>query len=100
MPTPSSANYTIAALRANAVKFRTLFECANDGIFIFDGINIVDCNHHILKLFGLSRSEIIGHSIDEWSPVSQPDGMASIDRMKHLLTAAAEGHPQSFEWRH
>ena len=48
MPTPSSANYTIAALRANAVKFRTLFECANDGIFIFDGINIVDCNHHVL----------------------------------------------------
>ena len=100
MPTPSSANYTIAALRANAVKFRTLFECANDGIFIFDGINIVDCNHHVLKLFGLSRTEIIGHSIDEWSPVSQPDGVASVDRMKHLLTAAVEGHPQSFEWRH
>lgn len=100
MPRSNSVLSTTAALRANAVKFRTLFECANDGIFIFDGMHIIDCNHRILEIFGQSRDEIINHSVDEWSPPSQRDGTPSADRMTQLLTAAMEGHSQIFEWQH
>ena len=100
MPTPDSVRSTAAALRASAIKFRTLFECANDGIFVFDGVAVTDCNHHIRELFGLSRDEILGHSIDEWSPPLQPDGTASSAKMQSLLAAAAAGQPQSFEWQH
>ena len=100
MPTPDSVRSTAAALRESAIKFRTLFECAHDGIFIFDGSTVTDCNHHILELFGLTRNEIIGHSVDEWSPSIQPDGTPSYDKMHRLLSAAAAGQPQSFEWQH
>jgi diguanylate cyclase (GGDEF)-like protein/PAS domain S-box-containing protein len=100
MPTPDSVRSTAAALRASAIKFRTLFECANDGIFVFDGAAVTDCNHHIRELFGLSRDEILGHSIDEWSPPLQPDGTLSVEKMHQLLAAAAAGQPQSFEWQH
>ena len=100
MPTPDSVRSTAAALRASAIKFRTLFECANDGIFVFDGVAVTDCNHHIREMFGLSRDEILGHSIDEWSPPLQPDGTASSAKMQSLLAAAAAGQPQSFEWQH
>ncbi len=100
MPTPDSVRSTAAALRASAIKFRTLFECANDGIFIFDGTTIIDCNHHIQTMFDRSRDELIGHSIDEWSPPSQIDGASSFTKMKQLLTAALDGQPQSFEWQH
>ena len=51
MPTPDSVRSTAAALRESAIKFRTLFECAHDGIFIFDGSTVTDCNHHFLELF-------------------------------------------------
>ena len=100
MPTPDSVRSTAAALRASAIKFRTLFECANDGIFIFDGTTITNCNHHIQTMFARSRDELIGHSIDEWSPPSQTDGASSFTKMKQLLTAALDGQPQSFEWQH
>lgn len=100
MPSPDANRSTIAALRASAIKFRTLFECANDGIFIFDGTNIIDCNHHILEIFGRSRDEILGRSVDELSPLLQPDGITSTAQMTSLLTAAFEGRPQTFEWQH
>jgi PAS domain S-box-containing protein len=88
------------ALRDSEEKFKTLFESANDAIFIMDSKVFLDCNRSALAVFGCSWDQIIGHSPVEFSPVIQPDGRLSADKAKEKIDAAMSGEPQSFEWVH
>lgn len=82
-------------------RFRTLFESANEAIFIMRGIAFVECNGQTVKLFGYhSKREILGHSPWELSPVCQPDGRNSADKARQLVTDALEQEPQKFDWVH
>jgi len=50
-------------------RYRTLFESANDAIFIMKGGRFVECNHKTLKLFGCrSDKEILGRTPWDFSP--------------------------------
>ncbi|MDH5488255.1 MAG: PAS domain S-box protein, partial [Gammaproteobacteria bacterium] len=51
------------ALWENEIKYRTLFETANDAIFLMKEGVIVDCNHHALEMYGCLRHELIGCSL-------------------------------------
>ncbi len=88
------------ALRESEAKYRTLFETANDAIFILDGDVFIDVNRKTLEMFNCRREEIIGKTPHELSPERQPDGSKSIISSKEKIRKALDGIPQRFEWVH
>ncbi len=89
-----------AALRESESKFKTLFETANDAIFLMNRQVFLDCNRTTERMFGAARNRIIGRSPVEFSPERQPDGWLSTDKAIDRIDAAFAGRPQFFEWRH
>ncbi|MFO8133412.1 MAG: PAS domain S-box protein, partial [Thermoplasmatota archaeon] len=91
---------SLAKLRMNERKYRTLFESANDAIFLMTEDVFVDCNQKALKMFACKKENIIGHSPGEFSPPTQPDGAPSTEQARAHIRAALEGNPQRFYWKH
>jgi PAS domain S-box-containing protein len=87
-------------LRESEEKFRSIFETAMDGIFMMQGDRFVDCNSAVLKLFGVSREQILGRPPYFYSPEIQPDGRNSKESAAEKINAAYAGYQQFFEWRH
>ncbi|HAR94566.1 MAG TPA: PAS domain S-box protein [Deltaproteobacteria bacterium] len=84
------------ALEVSESRYRALYECANDAIFIIQGDKVVDCNNKMLSMFGWERKDVIGHSPYRLTP---PDGYDERD-LAHLLErlrGARAGDPQFFE---
>jgi PAS domain S-box-containing protein len=88
------------ARRESEIKYKTLFENANDGIFLLEKNLFVECNTQVLKMFGGDRDTILGRRPYEVSPTIQPDGSNSKEKAKAIIAEALEGRPQNFEWRH
>lgn len=89
------------ALKESETHYRTLFEAANDAIFIMDGDKFIDCNNMAAKMFGCSKKELIGKTpYEEFSPPKQPDGMDSKEKALENIRKALQGKRQFFEWRH
>jgi two-component system cell cycle sensor histidine kinase/response regulator CckA len=78
--------------------YRTLFESANDAIFLIRDDRFVDCNSRALQMFGCSREEIIGKSLYDFSPQMQAGSKDSRVETQRLMNAALQGDPQIFEW--
>ena len=90
-----------ASFRSTDIRFRTLFETANDAILIMDGEKFVECNASAIDMFGCRhKSDIVGHTPVELSPAKQPDGMASEDKALAYIHACLNSEPQSFYWKH
>ena len=92
------------ALRDKDALYRTLFETANDGIFILDPVKILDCNERGAAMCGLVQAELIGTASDRLFPsVHQSDWpAASAPESGHAgdpVGAALRGQPQVFERR-
>ncbi len=58
------------SLRASELRYRRLFEAAQDGILILDvGTGrITDVNPFLIKLLGFSQKEMMGKTVGELSP--------------------------------
>ena len=82
------------------IQYHSLFDAANDAIFIMDGSCFVDCNGKVLELFRCTRKDIIGVSPADFSPEFQPGGERSENKAKEKIEAALTIGPQRFEWRH
>ena len=73
------------AVRESEARFRTLVENAPEAIVVLDmekGM-FVDCNDNALRLFRLTRNELMEHGPGDLSPPFQPDG-------RHSAIAASE----------
>jgi PAS domain S-box-containing protein len=83
------------------IRYQRLFENANDGIFIMEGDEFIECNTQVLNIFGLhSKEQILGKSPLDFSPEFQPDGQKSAVKAHHKIQQALEGTAQVFEWQH
>ena len=87
-------------LQTSRERYFTLFEAANDAIFLMEGDRFIDCNARTKELFGCRREEILGRRPDEFSPPRQPDGRDSRMAAKEKIDAAWEGKKLFFEWLH
>lgn len=90
----------LTLLEENELRYRTLFDEANDAIFIVKGYVFIDCNAKTLELYGCKRNEIIGKTPVDFSPQLQLNGQSSEKLARKKLDAAYSGYPQRFEWLH
>lgn len=82
-------------------KYHRLFEDANDGIFLLNGLTIIDCNEQAREIFGTPHKEdILGKSPLDFSPEIQPDGQPSAQEARERVARVRQGAPQVFEWKH
>ncbi len=82
-------------------RYRTLFEVANDSIFILKDYRFVECNRMALKMFGCERGNDILYSyLWDFSPRNQPDGRVSKEKAIELMDDSLGGKPQRFYWKH
>ena len=89
-----------ASLRESELKHRTLFETASDAIFLMRRDRFIDCNARSLTMFGCTRDQVIGASLNKFSPPNQPDGRPSVEKALEKINLALTEGPQFFEWEH
>ncbi len=87
-------------MKGSLTLLHSLFNHANDAIFLMKDYTFIDCNLKTLEMFGCSKKDIIGQSPIKFSTEYQYDGTSSLTKGNALLGMAAEGFPQFFEWRH
>jgi two-component system, cell cycle sensor histidine kinase and response regulator CckA len=92
----------VDALRESEAHFRTLVENAPEAIVVLDVEKgtFIDCNNNALKLFRLSRAELLRSSPGELSPPFQPDGRHSAAAAREWIDRTMDDAKPSFEWVH
>jgi two-component system cell cycle sensor histidine kinase/response regulator CckA len=92
---------TAAALREGEARFRLLVENAPDAIVVLDmdSGKFSDCNEIALRLFRLTRGELMLAGPGELSPKFQPDGTHSALAASEWAERASSAQPY-FGWTH
>jgi len=92
----------VEALRESEAHFRTLVENAPEAIVVLDVENgtFIDCNNNALKLFRMSRADLMRFGPGELSPPFQPDGRHSAVAARDWFERTVNDAKPSFEWIH
>jgi two-component system cell cycle sensor histidine kinase/response regulator CckA len=90
-----------AALREGEARFRLLVENAPDAIVVLDvdSGTFSDCNENALRLFRLTRDDLMLCGPGELSPPFQPDGRHSALAVREWTDRASSATPY-FAWTH
>ena len=83
----------------NEKRYRTLFEMANDSVFILQNERIIDCNEKMLEMVVGTREDLIGMHPADLSPEFQPDGSTSADVIQANLKELLTSDVISLEWQ-
>lgn len=86
-------------LHDSELKYRTLYETANDAILIMDQETFIACNERSLHMYGCLREELLGKTLYAFAPPFQPDGRASESEARERVREALVGHDPFFEWK-
>ncbi|MCK9580462.1 MAG: PAS domain S-box protein [Methanoregula sp.] len=88
-------------VRESECKFRAIFESSPDALMLHDGGKLIDCNRHMLDLFGFdSLGELIDLYPADLSPEVQPDGSDSLAAAQAHIHAAYGKGEERFDWIH
>ena len=91
----------ITERRLEEQKFRTIFNAPQEGIMLFDGEGIIDCNEATARMLDYdSREQVIGLKPYDISPETQPDGRSSEEKGQEMIGLAAKNGSHRFEWMH
>ena len=96
------ADKALQALRESEQRYRIQVEHAPEAITVIDlatGL-FVEANENAMRLFGLSREEILRHSPFELSAPIQPDGQESARLAEQRIQETLDGGNPVFEWLH
>jgi PAS domain S-box-containing protein len=85
-------------LKEIEIKYKKLFEEANDGILILKDRVIIECNTIALKLYECNRNDIIGKGVVDFSPEYQNNGERSDVKSARIVNDCLKGVSQFFEW--
>lgn len=88
------------ALRESEAWFRSIFENANDAIFLLKDSRLFDCNIVTTRIFMASKEELIGKEPYDLSPAKQPDGRDSRAKGDEIMNHVLLHGSQRFEWQH
>jgi PAS domain S-box-containing protein len=90
------------ALRESERRYRVLVEHAPEAIVVLDVEHghFVDVNENAVRLFKLSREQLLGMSPVDLSPRLQPDGRSSASMIEALLAQALAGAAPIVPWVH
>ena len=90
------------ALRESEDRFRRLIEHAPEAVMLLDVADgrFVQVNPAAERLFKLPAAELCRRGPEEMSPPTQPDGRASSEKARELISQALEGETPVFEWTH
>lgn len=84
----------------NDLAYQTIFQSVSDSILVLseDG-RVLDCNPAALALFCCTREEILGTTLNEWSPEFQLDGRRS-EIIADIIRDVIQGKTKRFDWIH
>lgn len=86
------------SLNFEETKYKTLFECAQDAIFLICEGKYVDCNRAAVKLFGCkNKEELLNEKPDNSDTRLVGESLRSSVRVK--TTAVVDDYPQRFPWK-
>ncbi len=86
------------ALKISEENYRTIFDAANDAIFLHDPDSgrILDANKKVCEMYSITREEALGLDIEAISEGQPP--YSHEEAVKKIRAALLEG-PQLFEWK-
>jgi PAS domain S-box-containing protein len=89
-------------LQESEARYRTIVENSPEAVVVFDieSRRFVDFNENALKLFGLTREQLLSTGPVELSPPVQPDGRPSEEFAREKIEDAVRGGRPVFEWIH
>jgi len=98
----SERHTTQEALRDSEARYRSLVDNAPEAITVIDAdtTRFVEANEPALRLFKLTREQLLGCTLAAVSADVQADGQSSAAPHRPFLKLAAAGESQVFEWIH
>jgi diguanylate cyclase (GGDEF)-like protein/PAS domain S-box-containing protein len=98
----SERHSTQEALRDSEARYRSLVDNAPEAITVIDAETkrFIEANESALRLFKMTREQLLASTIGAVSSEMQPDGQPSASPHRQHLKLAAAGEPQAFEWTH